>query len=60
MLSVPDMEKWTILDKVNPMGTLRMQALVYGNNFGLELAICSPTIYLPRDRPRYTGFVELC
>jgi hypothetical protein len=32
MLSVPDMDKRTILDKDNTMGTLRMQALVHGNN----------------------------
>jgi hypothetical protein len=32
MLSVPDMDKRTILDKHNTMGTLRMQALVHGNN----------------------------
>jgi hypothetical protein len=32
MLSVPDMDKRTILDKDNTMGMLRMQALVHGNN----------------------------
>jgi hypothetical protein len=32
MLSVSDIDMRTILDKDNPMGTLRMQALVHGNN----------------------------
>jgi hypothetical protein len=32
MLSVPDMDKRTILDKDNTMGMLRMQAFVHGNN----------------------------
>jgi hypothetical protein len=32
MLSVPDMDMQTTLDKYNTMGTLRMQALVPGNN----------------------------
>jgi hypothetical protein len=32
MLSVPDMDMQTILDKDHTMGTLRMQALVPGNN----------------------------
>jgi hypothetical protein len=32
MLSVPDMDMRTILDKDNTMGMLRMQALVPSNN----------------------------
>jgi hypothetical protein len=32
MHSVSDMDKRTISDKYNPMGTLRMQVLVHGNN----------------------------